>query len=128
MLNEAIKELKLNDQGLIPAISVDADSGEVLMMAWMNPESLKATIETGKAHYWSRSRQTYWMKGESSGHTQEVQSISTDCDKDVLLMRVKQGGGACHTGYRSCFSWHLVDGQWVEKGQKVFDPDAVYKK
>lgn len=127
-LDEAIGALKLDEQGLIPAITVDAETGELLMMAWMNPASLKATIETGKTHYWSRSRKKYWMKGESSGHTQTVVSISTDCDKDVLLIRVKQIGGACHTGYRSCFSWHLENGQWVEQGRKMFDPDKVYDK
>jgi phosphoribosyl-AMP cyclohydrolase len=126
MLDEALKELKFDDKGLIPAITLDAETGEVLMMAWMNAESLKATVETGKTHYWSRSRQKFWMKGESSGHTQTVESISTDCDKDVLLIRVRQIGGACHTGYRSCFSWHLTDGRWIERGKRIFDPDKVY--
>ncbi len=128
MLDEAIGQLKLNEQGLIPAVVQDADSGELLMVAWMNLESLKTTVETGKTHFWSRSRGKYWMKGESSGHTQTVVSISTDCDKDVLRIRVNQVGGACHTGYRSCFSWHLRDGQWVEEGEKLFDPDEVYRK
>jgi len=128
MSDDAINELTFDDKGLIPAITIDDTNGQVLMVAWMNAESLKATIETGKTHYWSRSRQKYWMKGESSGHTQEVLSISTDCDKDVLLIRVTQHGGACHKGFRSCFSWHLSDGQWIEQGDKVFDPDNVYDK
>ena len=126
MLDETIGELKFNEQGLIPAVAQDADSGEVLMVAWMNAESLKRTLETGKTHFWSRSRRKAWMKGESSGHTQTVVSLSTDCDKDVLLVRVRQAGGACHTGYRSCFSWHFRDGAWAEEGKKVFDPKQVY--
>lgn len=126
MLDAAIAELKFNDQGLIPAVVQDAKDGSVLMVAWMNADSLRSTVRTGKTHFWSRSRQKYWMKGESSGHTQTVVAISTDCDKDVLLIRVNQAGGACHTGYRSCFSWHLKDGQWVEEGDKVFDPGQVY--
>lgn len=128
MLDDAIGQLRFDAQGLIPAVVQDATSGELLMVAWMNASSLKSTVETGKTHFWSRSRGKYWMKGESSGHTQAVVSISTDCDKDVLRIRVNQTGGACHTGYRSCFSWHLCDGQWVEEGEKLFDPDEVYKK
>ena len=128
MLDEAIAELKFNEQNLIPAVVQDATSGELLMVAWMNPASLKSTVETGKTHFWSRSRQKYWMKGEESGHTQGVVSISTDCDKDVLRILVHQKGGACHTGYRSCFSWHLREGRWVEDGEKVFDPRTTYKK
>jgi phosphoribosyl-AMP cyclohydrolase len=127
MSQDALDELKFNEQGLIPAVTQDADTGEVLMVAWMNAESLKSTLETGKTHFWSRSRRKFWMKGESSGHTQEVVGISTDCDKDTLLIRVRQAGGACHTGYRSCFSWHLDGGRWVERGEKVFDPDDVYR-
>ena len=128
MLQDAIAQLKFDSQGLIPAVIQDATTSELLMVAWMNADSLKSTIETGKTHFWSRSRKKYWMKGEESGHTQSVVSISTDCDKDVLRIRVNQIGGACHTGYRSCFSWHLRDGQWVEEGEKSFDPKSVYKK
>jgi phosphoribosyl-AMP cyclohydrolase len=128
MLKDAIGQLKFDEQKLIPAVIQDAASGELLMVAWMNAESFQATVETGKTHFWSRSRQKYWMKGEESGHTQEVVSISTDCDKDVLRILVRQHGGACHTGYRSCFSWHLRDGGWVEEGVKLFDPKTVYKK
>jgi len=126
MCDEAISQLTFTDQGLIPAVVQDAASGEVLMVAWMNAESLATTVRTGKTHFWSRSRRKFWMKGESSGHTQTVVSISTDCDKDVVLIRVDQAGGACHTGYRSCFSWHLRGDRWVEDGQKVFDPKQVY--
>ena len=128
MTQNDLSELKFDAQGLIPAVIQDDANGEMLMVAWMNADSLADTIRTGKTHFWSRSRKKYWMKGESSGHTQSVVSISTDCDRDVLLIRVNQIGGACHTGYRSCFSWHLRDGQWVEQGEKLFDPDDVYKK
>jgi len=128
MPDDAISQLKFNDQGLIPAVIQDAEGGDVLMVAWMNAESLAATIRTGRTHFWSRSRRKLWAKGESSGHTQTVVSITTDCDKDTLLVRVEQVGGACHTGYRSCFSWHLGDGCWVEEGDKVFDPDETYRQ
>jgi phosphoribosyl-AMP cyclohydrolase len=128
MTQDALNQLKFDDQGLIPAVIQDAQSGQMLMVAWMNVDSLADTVRTGKTHFWSRSRKKYWMKGESSGHTQEVVSISTDCDRDVLLIRVNQIGGACHTGYRSCFSWHLRDGRWIEEGDRLFDPDDVYKK
>lgn len=128
MSDEAIGQLKFDAQGLIPAVIQDAGTNELLMVAWMNADSLKRTVETGKTHFWSRSRKSYWMKGESSSHVQTVVSISTDCDKDTLLIRVRQVGGACHTGYRSCFSWHLRDGKWVEEGVRLFDPKQVYGK
>lgn len=95
--------MKFDAQGLIPAIAQDANTGEVLMLAWMNEESLRRTQETGWATYWSRSRQQFWVKGETSGHMQRVLEISTDCDADALLLRVEQTGPACHTGARSCF-------------------------
>jgi phosphoribosyl-AMP cyclohydrolase len=124
-----LEELKYNADGLIPCITQDADTGEVLMMAYMNKDSLKETLEKKLCSYWSRSRQKYWVKGESSGHTQEVKEVYLDCDKDTLLIKIKQNGGACHTGYRSCFSWKVEeDGKITEDGEKVFDPDAVYKK
>lgn len=96
---------KFDADGLIPVITQDATSGEVLMFAWMNAEALTRTIETGQAWYWSRSRKTFWRKGETSGQTQAVQDIRIDCDQDALLLKVKVGGdgGACHVGYRSCF-------------------------
>src|SRR2546423_7530559 len=97
------EELKFDVNGLIPAIIQDHLSGRVLMMAWMNRASLEKTITTGKTHFWSRSRQKFWMKGERSGHTQTVKEIAIDCDGDTLLVRVEQKGAACHEGYRSCF-------------------------
>ena len=124
-----LDELKYDDNGLIPCVAQDADNGEVLMVAYMTKEALKATVETGLGNYWSRSRQKYWVKGESSGHTQEVQDVRTDCDKDTILLKVKQKVAACHLGYRSCFFRRLdQDGRLVDEGDKVFDPDAVYKK
>ena len=95
--------LKYNEQGLIPAILQDAGNGQVLMMAWMNAEALRLTLETGEAHFWSRSRQAMWHKGETSGNVQRVQEIRVDCDADVLLLKVHPAGPACHTGAQSCF-------------------------
>ena len=128
-LEEAINTLKFDDAGLIPAVVVDAENKQVLMVAYMNAESFKRTVETGRTHFWSRSRSKFWMKGESSGHTQEVQAVYIDCDADTLLIEVIQHGGACHEGYRSCFYRKLTDdGQWETVAEKVFDPEAVYKK
>lgn len=98
-----LDKLKFNSEGLIPAIAQDAETNDVLMMAWMNIDSLRKTIDGGKACYWSRSRKSYWVKGETSGHFQHVQEIYYDCDCDVLLMKVVQAGAACHTNQRSCF-------------------------
>jgi len=105
--------LTFNDAGLIPAIAQDADSGEVLMMAWMNAQSVARTLETGKVTYWSRSRQAFWIKGETSGHTQELVSFRLDCDRDCLLLSVRQTGPACHTGRRSCFYTQVENGAEV---------------
>jgi len=125
----AIDQLTFNDRGLIPAIAQDGSSGEVLMLAWMNREALAITIETGEAVYWSRSRGKLWHKGETSGNVQKVQEIRCDCDKDVLLLKVEQvGGAACHTGMRSCFSWVLAEDGWADDGVKVFDPEEKYGK
>ena len=122
-----LDEVKYNADGLVPCIAQDADSNEVLMMAWMNRDSLRDTIEHGKASYWSRSRQKYWVKGESSGHTQEIQEIRFDCDLDTILIRVKQNVAACHVGYRSCFYRTLNQaGKLVTNAEKVFEPDSVY--
>jgi phosphoribosyl-AMP cyclohydrolase len=96
-------KLKFDANGLIPAIIQEQKTGRVLMMAWMNRASLEQTLATGKTHFWSRSRQKFWMKGESSGHTQTVKAVSFDCDGDALLIQVDQIGAACHEGYRSCF-------------------------
>jgi phosphoribosyl-AMP cyclohydrolase len=126
---DLIESLKFDATGLIPAIAQDASTGEVLMVAWTNAESLRRTLETGEATYWSRSRKTLWHKGEESGNVQRVKEIRTDCDRDVLLLRVEQvGGAACHTGYRSCFSWVARGSAWAEDGVKVFDPKEKYGK
>jgi phosphoribosyl-AMP cyclohydrolase len=109
--------------GLLPAVAQDADSGEVLMLAYVTPEAVERTRETGEAHYYSRSRGELWHKGGTSGHVQTVRQIRVDCDGDALLYLVDQAGGACHTGYRSCFH-RTVDGETV--GERVFDPDEVY--
>ncbi len=123
-------DFKLDDKGLIPAVVQDEKTGEVLMVAYMNRESLAKTLETGKAHFFSRSRNKMWFKGETSGHVQIVKEILTDCDKDTLVVRVEQKGGACHQGYRSCFVNKLdSNGDIAEITQpKVFDPDKVYSE
>lgn len=106
--------LRYDEKGLIPAIAQDADDGTVLMMAWMNESSVKKTLETGKVTYWSRSRQSYWVKGETSGHVQELVDFRYDCDADCLLVLVNQSGAACHTNRRSCFYRAVRDGEVVE--------------
>ncbi|MAC82397.1 MAG: phosphoribosyl-AMP cyclohydrolase [Rhodobacteraceae bacterium] len=106
--------LTYNDAGLIPAIAQDADSGEVLMMAWMNADAVERTLETGRVTYWSRSRQAFWVKGESSGHVQELVDFRVDCDRDCLLVLVKQTGPACHTNRRTCFYTAVREGEDVE--------------
>ena len=122
--------LKYNADGLIPAIVQDAATSRVLMLAWMNATSLQRTVETGLMHYWSRSRQKYWLKGETSGHTQKVLRWAVDCDADTLLFEVEQTGGACHTGYESCFFQTFTpDGVPQEIAEeKVFDPEKTYSK
>jgi phosphoribosyl-AMP cyclohydrolase len=112
--------------GLYTVIAQDASSGEVLMVAYANMEALEKTVESGKAHYYSTSRKKIWLKGESSGHTQKVKEILVDCDGDAILYRIKQEGGACHTGYRSCFYRRLEKGKLKVVGKKVFDPEKVY--
>jgi phosphoribosyl-AMP cyclohydrolase len=115
--------------GLVPVIAQDADSGEVLMLAWMDRAAYEETLRTGRACYYSRSRRKLWRKGEESGHVQEVKEIYVDCDADTILLKVHQvGGAACHEGYRSCF-FRRVDGGSVRIiGQRVFDPEQVYRK
>ena len=118
-----------SESGLLPAIAQDCKSGEILMLAYINPESWEKTLETGKAHYWSRSRNTLWLKGESSGHVQLIREILVDCDDDTVIFKVKQlGGAACHTGHRSCFFRRLEGGEIVQVGTRVFDPQDVYGK
>lgn len=116
-----LEGLKFDDNGLIPAIAQDADNGDVLMMAWMNAESLRRTLETGRATYWSRSRQSFWIKGETSGHTQEVVRISVDCDQDCLLMQIRQVGAACHENFRSCFYRDVTDEGLCENQVRLVD-------
>ena len=106
--------LTYNDQGLIPAIAQQADTGEILMMAWMNAESVARTLDTGRVTYWSRSRASFWVKGESSGHVQALVELRVDCDRDCLLMVVRQTGPACHTNRRSCFYTAVRDGEEIE--------------
>ena len=117
------------DGGLVAAIAQDDTSGEILMVAYMNEESLRRTLELGEVVYWSRSRQKYWHKGEESGNVQKLKGLYVDCDGDALLLRVDQvGGAACHTGKRNCF-FRRIDGSEIEDvGVQVFDPDEVYKK
>lgn len=121
-------QIRWNAQGLVPAIAQAADSGKVLMMAWMNEEALKKTLETGKAHYWSRSRQAIWCKGESSGHVQKVAEVRIDCDGDTLLLQVAQAGVACHTGHERCFYQVWKNNNWVEDEPLVKDPKDIYGK
>ena len=128
-IDEILNGLKFDDHELITAIVVDADGGFPLMCAFANREAVRKTLETGKMHYWSRSRQKLWLKGETSGHVQEVKEVRIDCDMDAILFKVSQKGGACHTGYYSCFYRKLGREGWVEEGvEKVFDPDEVYDK
>ncbi|RPH48143.1 MAG: phosphoribosyl-AMP cyclohydrolase [Desulfobacteraceae bacterium] len=115
--------------GLVPAIVQDYETGEVLMLAFMNQEAWEATLSTGKATYFSRSRQTLWVKGETSGNLQVVKEILVDCDEDTVLLKVEQrGGAACHTGYRSCFYRKMENGTLSNIGKLIFDPQEVYNK
>ncbi len=128
MNNETVPEFE-RCGGLVPAIAQDAETGDVLMMAYMNDESYRETVATGRAVYYSRSRGKLWRKGEESGNFQEVKGVYLDCDRDTILLKVQQiGGAACHTGYRSCFYRQVTDDGLEVIGQKVFDPDEVYKK
>ena len=119
-------EMNFKNNSLISAIAQDAKSGEVLMIAFMNEEAFLKTIETGKVHYYSRSRDKLWLKGESSGNVQTVREMRVDCDMDALLIKVDQEGGACHKGYRSCFFRKIENGKLVLDGEKLFDPKEVY--
>ena len=124
------EKLKFDGNGLIPAIIQEQGSGRVLMMAWMNRESLEKTLTTGMTHFWSRSRQAFWMKGETSGHTQEVKNIAFDCDGDTLLIQVEQIGTACHEGYRSCFYRSVENGSADFKitEERLKSPEQIYAK
>ena len=125
---EILDQLKTDQDGLIPAIIQDDENKEVLMVGYMNREAVRRTLESGRVCFWSRSRQEYWIKGETSGHTQTVRTVAFDCDADALLIKVEQKGGACHTGYRSCFFREVSPDDNATRivGDKVFDPDAVY--
>ena len=115
--------------GLVPAIAQDYQTGEILMLAYMNPDAFNATLSTGKATYYSRSRQTLWVKGETSGNMQLIKEIRIDCDDDTVLLKVEQlGGAACHTGHRSCFFKKVEDGSIRIMGKPIFDPREVYNK
>lgn len=115
--------------GMLPVVAQDEKTGEVLMLAYMNEEAFRRTVESGKAWYYSRSRDKFWMKGEESGNVQIVKSIRTDCDADAIVIRIEQvGGAACHTGHRTCFYRKLENGEWITEGAPVFDPKEVYKK
>jgi phosphoribosyl-AMP cyclohydrolase len=124
-----LDEVKWTADGLVPAIAQETGSGRVLTLAWMNREALAKTVQTGEAHYWSRSRARLWHKGEESGHAQKVHSVRIDCDEDVILLEVEQHGGiACHTGRHSCFFRRLENGQWVTTDPVVKDPRDIYGK
>lgn len=127
-MSSILDAINFNDQGLVPAIAIDANTNEPLMMAWMNRESVERTIQEGKAIYFSRSRNTLWRKGESSGNEQIVKALFLDCDGDTLLLKVEQNGVACHTGRRSCFYRQLVDGQWRDILPVEMDPAELYRE
>ena len=128
MAGDWCDELKWSDDGLLPAIAQDAESGKVLMVAWMSPESLRLTVSEGRAVYWSRSRNKLWYKGEESGHLQTVREIRVDCDADVILMQVEQHGDiACHTGRESCFFRKLKNGEWSEVDPVLKNPATIYR-
>ena len=122
-----LEEVNWSTDGLAPAVAQEAGSGRVLSLAWMNREALSRTVETGEAHYWSRSRAKLWRKGEQSGHVQKVKSVRLDCDKDVILLEVEQRGGiACHTGRHSCFFHRLESGEWITVDPVLKDAREIY--
>ena len=124
-----LEQIQWNNDGLIPAIAQDYQTGEILMMAWMNKESLQLTVNEQRAIYWSRSRNKLWRKGEESGHVQKLHDIYLDCDEDVLLLKVEQVGNiACHTGRVSCFYRKLQQNSWVETTTPLKDPNEIYHK
>jgi phosphoribosyl-AMP cyclohydrolase len=124
-----LNKINWSADGLVPVVIQEAASNDVLMVAWMNREALKLTVQTNEAHYWSRSRKKLWHKGEESGHVQKVKEIRLDCDNDVLLLTVEQVGGiACHTGRQSCFFNKLEKGQWGMAAPVLKSPDEIYRK
>ena len=127
-MTDWLDAIKWNSDGLLPAIAQDRDSGEVLMLAWMNREALQLSSQQNRAVYWSRSRQKLWFKGEESGHQQQIAEIRVDCDADVILLQVEQIGGiACHTGRRRCFFRVLRDGVWQIDEEIIKNPDEIYR-
>ena len=128
MTDTWLNKVNWSEDGLVPAIAQEADSGQILMVAWMNREALKHTMETGEAVYWSRSRKKLWHKGEESGHIQKVREIRLDCDEDVILLQVEQIGGiACHTGRHHCFFQRLENGEWKSVEPVLKNPVEIYK-
>ena len=127
-MSDWLDQIKWNDAGLVPAIAQDSQTNENLMVAWMNREALKETVETNKAVYWSRSRKKMWRKGEESGHEQIVKEVRLDCDADVIVLKIEQKGGiACHTGRQSCFYRVYNKGQWQAVEPVIKDPADIYK-
>jgi len=121
-----ITAVKFDEHGLVPVIIQDRKNNQVLMLAYMNAEALRMTVSSGKTHFWSRSRKKFWLKGESSGHTQEVKEIFFDCDSDTILMKVEQKVAACHEGYRSCFFRKLESDELIVVEEKIFNESQVY--
>ena len=129
MKDDWLNKVNWAQDGLVPAVAQEAGSGKVLTVAWMNREALRKTVQTGEAHFWSRSRRKLWHKGEESGHVQRVKSIRLDCDEDVILLEVEQQGGiACHTGRHSCFFRRLDGAEWVVAEPVLKDPAEIYKR
>jgi len=127
--NDWLDKVKWNADGLVPVIAQEASTGQVLMLAWMNRDALRATLESGEAVYWSRSRRKLWRKGEESGHVQKLREARLDCDEDAVLIRVEQIGGiACHTGRQNCFFRRYESGDWVETDPVLKDPKDIYRK
>ena len=124
-----LNKINWSDDGLVQVVTQEASSNKILMVAWMNRTALKFTVQTGEAHYWSRSRKKLWHKGEESGHVQKIREIRLDCDDDVLLLLVEQVGGiSCHTGRHNCFFNKLEDGQWVVVEPVIKNPEEIYSK
>ena len=128
-IDEIVSQLKFDDKGLLTAVAQDYKTGEILMLAHMNEESFRKTVETGEAVYWSRSRKRLWHKGEESGNVQKIKELLIDCDGDAIVMKIEQvGDAACHTGNRSCFYRKIENGTLTDIGVRIFDPEKVYKK
>ena len=129
MKDDWLDKVKWAQDGLVPVVAQEAGSGRVLTVAWMNREALDRTVQSGEAHYWSRSRRKLWRKGAQSGHVQKVKSVRLDCDEDVVLLEVEPAGGiACHTGRHSCFFQKLEGGEWVVTDPVLKDPKEIYKR